>query len=337
VTTEIIKEDRMSLWIVRAGRRGEQEQEVLEHDIVAIGWRKLPDLTTIKTRARLRSLYEKTFPDERAGSVASRVGQIWAFFHQIKIGDLVVLPQKLQSAIAIGRITGEYQYRTDLSANTRHTRPVEWIRTDLPRSEFDQDLLYSLGAGGTVRQSRAERAEERVQAVLEGKRTPDIEDELDIEQVARDQVLTFINRQFKGHHLSRLVEAVLQAEGYSTKISEPGPDGGVDILAGAGPMGFGNPRLSVQVKSSSSPVDVNVFRNLQGTLQTFRANQGLLVSWGGFKKSVLKEARTSFFSIRLWDAGDLLEAILKNYERIPADLQAELPLKRIWALVLEEE
>lgn len=31
------------------------------------------------------------------------------------------------------------------------------------------------------------------------------------------------------------------------------------------------------------------------------------------------------------------EAILKNYDNIPDALQAELPLKRIWGLVLEEE
>ena len=42
------------------------------------------------------------------------------------------------------------------------------------------------------------------------------------------------------------------------------------------------------------------------------------------------------FTIRLWDSGDLLQSLQKNYDRLPPDLQAELPLKRIWALVLEE-
>lgn len=131
-------------------------------------------------------------------------------------------------------------------------------------------------------------------------------------------------------------DAVLQAEGYLTRVSPPGPDGGVDILAGSGPLGFGEPRMCVQVKSSSSPSDVTVLRGLQGILQNFRAEQGLLVSWGGFKSSVLQEARQSFFQIRLWDSGDLLKAIFKNCDKFSDQLQAELPLKRIWALVLEE-
>ena len=71
-------------------------------------------------------------------------------------------------------------------------------------------------------------------------------------------------------------------------------------------------------------------------MQNFKADQGLLVSWGGFNKAVEKEARLSFFSVRLWGADDLIEAVMKNYDHLPEELQNELPLKRIWALVIEE-
>lgn len=40
----------------------------------------------------------------------------------------------------------------------------------------------------------------------------------------------------------RLVEAVLEAEGDVTELSPPGADGGVDILAGSGPLGFSRSR-----------------------------------------------------------------------------------------------
>jgi len=71
-------------------------------------------------------------------------------------------------------------------------------------------------------------------------------------------------------------------------------------------------------------------------MATFQADQGLLVSWGGFTRAVPKEARLCFFAVRLWDSGDLVEDILRNYDRLPEELQGELPLKRIWALVPEE-
>lgn len=35
-------------------------------------------------------------------------------------------------------------------------------------------------------------------------------------------------------------------------------------------------------------------------------------------------------------ADDLITAVTENYERLSADLQADIPLKRVWALVVEE-
>lgn len=132
---------------------------------------------------------------------------------------------------------------------------------------------------------------------------------IDVEEYTRDQITGFVGRKFKGHDLARLVAGILTAEGYKIELSPPGADGGVDIIAGQGPMGFDPPRLIVQVKSSDTPADVGVLRELQGVMPSFGGDRGLIVSWGGFKTSVIREARRLFFSIRLWDAGDLVRAI----------------------------
>jgi len=333
----------MTLWMVRAGRHGEQEPRAIENNFVTIGWNELPDLSLVSSKTELKRLYKKIYPDAKKRTMANEVGQIWRFLKLIGVGDLVALPSKLQSTIALGKVEGLYEYSEGYGGNIRHIRKVKWIKTDIPRTSFDQDLLYSLGAAMTVCQIRRNNAEARIKALLQGKgikitRRDEIEAEerIDIEQVAKDQMLDFINRKFKGHELARLVEAVIRAQGYVTKRSEAGPDGGVDILAGAGPMGFDRPRICIQVKSSSPPADVTVLRSLQGTVQTFKADQGLLVSWSGFNRKVLEESRLSFFAVRLWDSSALLDEILKHYDRFPDSLQAELPLKRIWSIVLEE-
>lgn len=259
---------------------------------------------------------------------------------------MVILPSKFRASIAIGKILGHYEYRKDLDIIPIHTRKVKWLNTDIPRNTFDQDLLYSMGAFMTVCQIKRNNAEERIKNVFNGKidRRKDEEDlndefpeqdEVDIEILAKDQIVDYVNRKFKGHDLSRLVEAVLQAQGYVTENAKPGPDGGVDILAGKEPMGFGDPMICVQVKSSQSPVDVTILRGLQGAMTKFGAERGMLVSWGGFTRAVLDEARLSFFNVRLWDSDDLIKALLKNYDNLSDTLQAELPLKRIWALVIE--
>jgi restriction system protein len=43
-----------------------------------------------------------------------------------------------------------------------------------------------------------------------------------------------------------------------------------------------------------------------------------------------------FFKIRLWDQGDLINAVLENYERLDDEIRAELPLKRIWMVASDQ-
>jgi restriction system protein len=329
--------------MVRAGRRGEQEDVAIEQGVVTIGWNELPDLSNIRTKKELERVYLQTYPTAKKMQVANEVGQIWRFIREIRKGDLVALPLKKRSVIAIGEVIGDYEYKI-LSENVKHIRKVKWLK-EISRTALDQDLLYSLGAFMTVCQIKRNRAEERIRRLLiqglEGK-IPDegkkvFEEIIDIEDYAKDRIIEYIKRKFKGHELARLVEAILKAQGYVTERSQPGPDSGVDILASAGPLGFDPPRICVQVKSLTFPVGVEILDRLAGVMKKVDADQGLLVSWGGFTRDALKEARNKFFTIRLWDANDLLEAIFKHYEKFDDELKTELPLKRIWVLVLEAE
>jgi len=342
----------MALWLVRGDKHGRYHNLALERDF-AYHAGQIGDLSGASSREDVLNLLRDEYPDQKENRLRNWANQLYALAHRIAPGDLVVMPLRHSPQIAIGRVSGGYAYRTDLG-DIFHTVPVDWVITDLPRTKIGQDLLYSLGAFMTVCQVKRNNAEARIQAVLEEGKDPgfvadqpekagetkeDVEETeaIDVEQFAQDQIMRRIERDFMGHDLARLVEAVLAAEGYITELSSPGPDGGVDILAGQGLFGFSEPKLCVQVKSSQSSADVTILRALQGTMQNFNAERGLLVSWGGFNKAVIKEARLSFFSVRLWDATDLIEAVMRNYERFPEELQSELPLKRIWALVSEQE
>src|SRR5205807_2180081 len=116
------------------------------------------------------------------------------------------------------------------------------------------DLLYSFGAFMTICRIERNDAEKRVRAMGAAgwKSTgvpaltipsPDGEEEaetpVDLEELARDQIARLIIQKFKGHGLTRLVEAILQAQGYTTHRSPEGPDKGVDLLAAPAPLGFG--------------------------------------------------------------------------------------------------
>jgi restriction system protein len=151
----------MALWLVRAGKYGEEENLALDKDIVVHGWSIEKDLKSIKSKGEIEDLMQQTNPTAKPKSISNWTNQVWAFLHKMKPGDLVALPLKQRSAIAIGKITGDYEYKKDFPPDARHTRSVRWIQKDIPRSRFDQDLLYSLGAFLTVGQIQRNNAEER--------------------------------------------------------------------------------------------------------------------------------------------------------------------------------
>ncbi|MDE0134030.1 MAG: restriction endonuclease [Acidimicrobiaceae bacterium] len=316
-----------------------------------MGWAQLPDLRQLSGRDELERLIKTALPHARERSISTWANQLWTLVDRVRVGDLVVLPRKSTSQIALGVVTEQYWYNDDQETDWRHVVSVDWRRTDVPRTAVKQDLLYSLGSALTICTISRNDGRWRLQQLLAtgadpGARTerasvrsndPDTTDsadsDIDLERVGKDRIQSHIAENFAGHELSRLVAEILRAEGFTVDTAAPGPDGGIDVFAGRGPVGLDSPRLIVQVKSSPAPVDVQVVRGLNGVLTTQGADQGLLVAWGGVNRAARREMRSQFFRVRVWDADDLLEAVFRNYDRLDKELQAELPLKRIWNLV----
>ena len=344
----------VTLWMVRAGQHGEGENDALTASVVGIGWPEVGDLAEVGSAQGIRKRLNETYPDAKPSTLANWAGQIDAFRFRMKIGDLVALPLKSAPAVAFGRISGSYEYVDGSVGALRHQRSVEWINEGVPRDLIDQDLLYSLGAFLTVCQIRRNNAEHRIRALLAAppgeapaeSHLPDsttvlepdevADATVDLGEIGRDQIRRRLAERFKRHELARLIGELLKAEGFVCDISPPGPDGGVDILAGQGGMGFDGSTIAVQVKSGATVADAPTLRELKGVMGTFGAKRGLLVSWGGFTKPARQEARRLFFEIRLWDSDAVIDKLQETYDRLPADVQAEIPLQRVWALLPDE-
>ena len=330
----------MAVWVIRGGL---YEEEAIENGKIGIGYDITRDLTGAPTRDDVRKLVQLDHPQADNNRIGRITGQAWSFKSRIKIGDLIVMPRKGQPTIAIGEMAGEYVFLAD-RPEQNHSREVKWINKEVARSSLDQDLKLSISADITVFGPKAQDAEERFRDIAEGVQpaistvvdfpTDDPEEvylSVNLEEEANNRIRDYIGSQFHGHEFTRLVAAVLQAQGYAAEVAPPGPDGGVDIVAGSGPMGFDPPRICVQVKSGVQTTKVDVLRELKGTLKNFGADFGLLVSWGGFTGDTRSEARkSSYFNVRLWDSQAFLNALFQNYDRLPAVLKAKLPLKQVW-------
>ena len=351
-------------WLIRAGKAGEREDFNIERGLASMGWGNIPDLRGVPSRVELERMLRSAMPGARDKTISTQANQLWAIRDRVRVGDLVVLPLKTASQIAFGFVTRPYWYSDDSESDWRHVVSVDWRRTDVPRTAVKKDLLNSLGSALTICTITRNDGTWRLHQILKTGVDPGArpirtsvrvddggtsetdsenvesvessESEIDLERVGKDRIQSHIAEHFAGHELSRLVAELLKAEGFTVDAAAPGPDGGIDVFAGRGPLGLDSPRLIVQVKSSPTPVDVKVVRELNGVLSSQDADQGLLVAWGGVNQPARREMRSQFFRVRVWDADDLIDAVFRNYDELDKELQAELPLKRVWTLVEDQ-
>ena len=338
----------MSLWLCRAGRYGEYENRFLEDGRIYCTWENLDvSISSFNTKQDVQQYFMDRDSDLKVKTAMNWASQVWPFGHEMKKGEIVVLPSKIKSTYHFGTITGDYVYDESGIMPYCHFHTVDWYAIDIPRAAFDQDIQYSLGAYLTIcRIKQVDRLKAQLQAAQHttpslGAQTqstpPDDDASRDIEQDAMADITDLIIQKAKGHGLAQIVDAILRAKGFTTYMSPPGPDKGVDILASGGEFGFGSPKICVQVKSSDTPVDRIVLDQLVGVVKNFHANYGLLVSWSGFKNSVINETATQFFDIRLWTHKEVISEFLRYYDVLDAEIKEMIPLKRIWVVNQQDE
>ncbi len=340
------------LWIVRAGARGERELAAIDQSKLLPGFPAVGDLTRKDSRDAILAHLQDVLPGDGVKRLRNYAAQLNQFVNQMAVGDYVVMPRKLTNGVAIGVVKGPYQFVGE--SDFKHARAVEWRNVSVPRDTFKQDLRYSFGAFLTVCEIERNSALERVKAVLETGADPgsllgkqgqvpksavsDEDDDIevddyqsDIEDIANQQIVSLIKSEFSGHALADLVAEIMRVEGYTTKVSPPGPDGGVDILAAGGTLGLGEDRICVQVKSGDGVANHDVVLRLIGSVSNMQAQTGLLVSIGGVNAPAQKELDSNFFKLRLWQMPDLLNALFRTYGALSEETRAKLPLKQIWA------
>ena len=337
------------VWRLMLGRFGENEQRAFDEGLLVTGW-TLADLTDAKSLDEVQEIVEAAHPDEGVGTVKSWAIQLNQFRNQVQEGDFVIVPAKTNdNKPSVGKFVGPYIHTPE----SNPARKVQWLQRDIPRSNFKQDLLHSIGAAQTFCSIKRNEALARIEELVKSRMDPgsnigssipaeivDVDSDesvlFDLSQLANDQIERHIQSNFVGHAFTELIAEVLRTQGYTARVSPPGADKGVDIVAGRGVLGFESPKLVVQVKSGDIVADDPAIQSLLGNVVRLQADQGLLVSWGGFKGSVKSRINDQYFQLRLWGRDDILKALFSAYNELPEHVRAELPLQPIWTLVLDD-
>lgn len=319
----------------------------VDQGYVAIGWSQLGNLSKIPAN---REAFKKAVSDgiagAKPGSIPVQAGVLFRFLHEVKEGDLVVYPSKIDRMVNLGKISGPYRYDPKQNPNYPNCRKVQWLK-HLPREEFSQEALYEIGSfitlfavrnnadeffgqlDGTIRIERGESSEPRQQ---------DIEVSRAVAQQAEETAQDFVIRQLKSaidaYQFEHFVAHLLKCMGYHTRVTPKSGDGGVDVLAHRDELGFEPPIIKVQCKQVTDPVGRPQVTQLLGNIEV--GEHGLFVTLGSFTKDA-RELDRSKPNLRLVDGDQLVELIFRHYESFEPRYQALLPLKRIYVPAPQEK
>jgi restriction system protein len=269
--------------------------------------------------------------------VAVSAGQAFRFVREMKVGDRVVTYDPSTRSYLVGTITSDYSY-----AAGRHTFPntrsVKWEGT-VARDTLSVSTRNSLGAISTLFLVPTEAAEE-IERLLKAPQQaavgpPKEEEETQVDAIFKDsqrRALEFTKDRISRldwEEMQELVAGLLRAMGYKTQVSPSGADRGKDIVASPDGFGFASPRIVVEVKHrTGSAMGAQDIRTFLGGRH--KDDRGLYVSSGGFSKEARYEAERASIPLTLMDLDDLVRAVLDHYERMDAEAQRLIPLRKVY-------
>lgn len=302
----------------------------LKNNVIAIGWPDFGDLSKVTaTREAFKEHYAQVYPNDKPGAIPTSAGMLYRFIHEIKIGDYVVFPSKVDRMVNIGVVEGQYTY-VDSEKEYVQQRKVKWLK-HLPRTSFTQGALYEIGSAMSLFMVK-NYADEYLSALDKGfKAALDNTDDdtvgataEDIIESTKDYVLKELSRNLKGYALEEFIANLLQAMGYRTKLSPQGGDSGIDITAYKDEL---PPRILVQVKSQDSDIKETTIQSLKGAMT--EGDYGLFVTLSHYTKKA-QEYLDKTPIIKGINGPELVDLILKYYDSLDDKYKDMIPLKMVY-------
>ncbi len=320
--------------MVRAGDYNELIPQWLKKGKASIGWGELENPRRFRNRDELIEECHKVYVHFRPRGRITGGSQVWKCVNVVKINDRIVTYAKDTREYLVGTVIEEHVFDpTVISDSYLNVIGVKWESTRVPRDLLSQEVKRSLGGASTV--FRVDEWGPEFESLL-ANGGPDIPDDdgkdpdegTAYEDFAQQAIAMVEDKVDKldPWEMQELVAGLLQAMGYQVKVSAPGPDGGVDVLAHKDAFGFERPIIKVQVKHKRSTSGAPEIQQLLGANPIDASS--IFVSTGGFTSAAERTAKHS--GVRLIDRSELVNLILRWYGHLPNETKALLPLRKIY-------
>ncbi|MBC7767673.1 MAG: restriction endonuclease [Phycisphaerales bacterium] len=304
----------------------------IEQGYIAIGWPKMGDLAKLRPdRQSFKAKLAEVYPEKKAGAVPVDAGTLYKFACEMRHGDLIIYPSKIDRMVNVGEVIGDYTFHSDNSDDTPHRRSVKWLKS-FPRTTFTQGALHEIGSAVTLFQVTTQAAE--FLAALRGEHfegevgNEDFDVEaatVQVEESTEDFVIRRLKTAITPERFEHFVAHLLRCMGYHARVTQFGGDGGIDIIAHKDELGFEPPVIKVQCKQIVTSIGRPEVQRLVGAVE--KEEFGLFVTLGAYSREAL-DAERSRPNLRLVDGPTLVDLIFKFYDTFEPQWQAVIPLKR---------
>lgn len=156
----------------------------------------------------------------------------------------------------------------------------------------------------------------------------------DDESKAYENIEEHVRKKLDWQDFQKLCAALLHGMGYHVRyVAPPGPDGGIDVVAYSDPIGAQTPRIKLQAKHSREgkiKVGINVLMELESKLTP--GDIGIVATTSSFVSACRDYARREKNHIELIDMKRFIQLWRENYNNLPEEGKAMLPLRPIYFL-----
>ena len=327
--------DGRRVWHFRPPRGGDFGRLLIEEGLVCAEFGVREDLSEHMDPGQILDAVELANPNEEASRIRSLSTQLNALVNGMQPGDILLCSLSGTRGIGIGIL--EPGLREDPEG--RPARRVRWLRDPVRRDAILPDLLTATGSYVAISEINRPHILDRVRGLVRDGRDPGPSGPTGMTPATLNTLLSLerarirdrIGAVFTGHAMADLIGELLRLEGLTVSVGTPGPDGGVDLIAGGGTMGIAPPRIVGQVKSGLQVAGDETLQGLIGNLHGAGGDTALLVSWSGITRQARGRASSMGFRVQIWDGDEVVRRFLNGYDRLPDRIRDAVKLTPIKA------
>jgi restriction system protein len=333
------------VWAIRAGGESEADPLFIESGLLAVSFLSVNrDVSALPAqRAAFKDAFAEGDRDQKPGAIPIQAGQLFRFVHEMKIGDRVIYPRKIDRTLLWGEISTPYLYDRASNPDFPHRRGVRWLKS-LGRDEFSQGALYELGSTLTVFEIRNFTGEfiSRFEppAELGDKPGPLADDDTqavvarDIAETTKDFISKKLKTELKGSPMEPFVADLFRAMGYNAHATRASRDDGIDVIAHRDELGIEPPILNIQVKAHEGNIGADLVKSFYAMIH--ERNVGIFITTGGYTAAARDFAKTKA-NFKLIDGAEFVSLIEKYYDGLDLKFRKLIPLRRLLVPDISQE